>query len=99
MTKGLHALTLSCFRHPSHGRHQRPSILLPVLNLPAPLLTRGELSCCSPQSDSVTQLECSVEAVFSAEVNQPVWVGRTYLGRKVCIPHSHSWPPIWNTVV
>lgn len=54
MTKGLHALTLSCFRHPSHGRHQRPSILLPVLNLPAPLLTHGELSCCSPQSDTVS---------------------------------------------
>ncbi|CAI9178997.1 unnamed protein product [Rangifer tarandus platyrhynchus] len=38
-----------CSRHPNHSRHQCPSVLLPVLNLPAPLPTHGEF-CCSPES-------------------------------------------------
>ena len=40
-----------CSRHPNHSRHQRPSVLLLVLNLPAPLPTHGKFSCCGPQSD------------------------------------------------
>lgn len=53
MTKVLCASS-RCSRHPNHSRHQRPSMLLPVLNLPAPLPTHGEFSCCSPQSGTLS---------------------------------------------